>query len=113
MKISDTGKVFSAIVLLSISSLSLAAGDPPQTLNSQQAQSAFASYKSILMLGCPGAQNITAGTVHGGDSPMGGSQTTTFNFDGGATVTVLNSWGAANGGSRSPNTITITCSLGN
>jgi len=101
---------FIAIALYATAAFS--AGDPPQTLDAAQAQSTFGPYKTLLTFGCPGAQAPTSGTVTGGDSPFGGSQTITLSFDGGATVKVVNSWGQlVNGGARSENTVTITCCL--
>lgn len=101
-----------------LSSIALAAGDPPRTLSTLEAQETFASYQAVLatgqLSGCPVGQAALSGLVTGGASPFGGSQTTALNFDGGATVTIITSWltpqdGVAN--AYKNNSVTIKCVL--
>lgn len=77
-----------------------AVGDMPIILNQRQASITFARVRALLRaenLTCPVGQAVESGTVTGGSSPNGGSQTTTIMFNKGGKVVISRSWESNNG----------------
>jgi len=95
MTLRPTLVAFAAASMTLMASSATAVGDPLVRLSRQRAAAIYERIRSLLEADgmiCPVGQALEGGTVTGGSSPAGSSQTTTLMFDRGGKVVINRTW---------------------